>query len=184
MTGLTSVDAIVTSFLEAKTDPGESFSEEGRLPRPFSEGGGASQERLFTRVASSQSTQMPEVHQLCRAKLVTAAGKPTSSSSSLAFLPGKANSCPSVSGSRYLAENSKSTTMVKYLKKDSDVITEYLGKDSDVITEYLEKESGKITEYLGKDSKPGTTITDEESSSSPSSPFLSAPSSRLFNIFF
>ena len=172
MTGLTSVDAIVTSFLEAKTDPGESFSEEGRLPRPFSEGGGASQERLFTRVASSQSTQMPEVHQLCRAKLVTAAGKPTSSSSSLAFLPGKAHSCPSVSGSRYLAENSKSTTMVKYLEKDSDAITKYMWKDSDV-----------ITEYLGKDSKPGTTITDEESSSSPSSPFLSAPSSRLFNIF-
>ena len=172
MTGLTSVDAIVTSFLEAKTDPGESFSEAGRLPRPFSEGGGASQERLFTRVASSQSTQMPEVHQLHRAKLVTAAGKPTSSSSSLAFLPGKAHSCPSVSGSRYLAENSKSTTMVKYLEKDSDAITKYMWKDSDV-----------ITEYLGKDSKPGTTITDEESSSSPSSPFLSAPSSRLFNIF-
>ena len=176
MTGLTSVDAIVTSFLEAKTDPGESFSEAGRLPRPFSEGGGASQERLFTRVASSQSTQMPEVHQLRRAKLLTAAGnpgsKPASSSSSLAFLPGKAHSCPSVSGSRYLAENSKSTTMVKYLEKDSDAITEYLGKDS-----------GPITEYLGNGSKPGTTITDEESSSSPSSPFLSAPSSRLFNIF-
>ena len=158
MTGLTSVDAIVTSFLEAKTDPGESFSEEGRLPRPFSEGGGPCQERLFTRVASSQSTQMPEVHQLGRAKLQdckTAAGKlgskPASSSSSLAFLPGKANSCPSVSGSRYLAENSKSTTMVKYLEKDSE--------------------------------KPGTTITDEESSSSPSSPFLSAPSSRLFLSF-
>ena len=177
MTGLASVDAIVTSFLEAKTDqvgqlPARSFSEEGMQ---------RSQDRLSQLslgTSSQKSTQtvgrggggrdeMPEVHhqqqqQVHRARLpqlVTAgagnASKTTSSSqSSLAFLPDKVHSCPSASGSQYLAKSSNS---------------EYLGNGS------------KSGEYLGNGS---TSIGDGESSSSPSSPFLSAPSSRLFHIKF
>ena len=179
MTGLASVDAIVTSFLEAKTD------QVGQLPaRSFSEGGmQRSQDRLSQlslATSSQKSTQtvgrggggrdeMPEVHhqhqqqqQVHRARLpqlVTAgagnASKTTSSSqSSLAFLPDKVHSCPSASGSQYLAKSSNS---------------EYLGNGS------------KSGEYLGNGS---TSIGDGESSSSPSSPFLSAPSSRLFHIKF
>ena len=207
MTGLASVDAIVTSFLEAKTD------QVGQLPaRSFSEGGmQRSQDRLSQlslATSSQKSTQtvgrggggrdeMPEVHhqqqqQVHRARLpqlVTAgagnASKTTSSSqSSLAFLPDKVHSCPSASGSQYLAKSSNSEYLGNGSKSE-----EYLA-NGPKSGEYLGNGS-KSGEYLGNVSKSGeylrngsTSIGDGESSSSPSSPFLSAPSSRLFHIKF
>ena len=151
-----------------------------------------SQERLSQlslATSSQKSTQMlergrsrnemPEVHhqhlhhhQLHHQQLHTrlpqlgttrtgAGSKPISSShSSLAFFPDKVPSCPSMAGSQYLAKSSKSGTKAEYLAQSP--------------------KSGAIADYLGNGSK---SIADGESSSSPSSPFLSAPSSRLF-IFY
>ena len=190
MTGLTSVDAIVTSFLDAKADPGEEGQERVASSR-------------FSLVSSQRSTQsmerkrgsaadipefhqlsvdipevhklpvdLPEVHKLIQPRL----GHPENgSASSMAFLQ-DLRAC----GSQYLAKTSKSAAHSKgesqYLTKSSKSPAPPNGESP-----YLVKSAATPDERspcLGKNSK-STSTPDEGSSSTPSSPFLSAPSSRL-----
>ena len=193
MTGLTSVDAIVTSFLDAKADPGE---EEGE---PNHERVASSRFSLVSSQRSTQSTErkcvsaadiqevhqlsvdipevhklpvdLPEVHQLIHPRL----GHPENgSASSMAFLQ-DLRAC----GSQYLAKTSKSAAHSKgesqYLTKSSKSPAPPNGE-----SHYLVKTPDERSPCLGKKSK-STSTPDEGSSSTPSSPFLSAPSSRLLS---
>ena len=203
MTGLTSVDAIVTSFLDAKADPGE---EEGE---PNHERVASSRFSLVSSQRSTQSTErkcvsaadipefhqlsadipefhqlpidIPEVHKLpvdfpeVHQLIHPRLGHPENgSASSMAFLQ-DLRAC----GSQYLAKTSKSAA---HSKGESQCLTKS-SKSPNEESHYLVKSAATPDERspcLGKSSKP-TSTPDDGSSSTPSSPFLSAPSSRLLS---
>ena len=177
MTGLTSVDAIVTSFLDAKADPGEEGQERvasSRFSLVSSQRSTQSMERKCGSAADipevhKLTVDLPEVHQLIQPRL----GHPENgSASSMAFLQ-DLRAC----GSQYLAKTSKSAA---HSKGESQCLTKSSNPPNGE-SHYLVKSAATPDERSPCLGKKSTSTPDDGSSSTPSSPFLSAPSSRLLS---